>query len=155
MTYLVAVDPGVATGICLGYYSETEPWRRIDTWIVKDGIEGFIRWYYTEAPDLVHVSEWVVEKFVLSGGNDFVANTEPLRIEGAIIALGLKPVWNYRYDKALCKDEVLKKHKLWVTGKMVNHTDGRDANDAAIHSLALMKKRAHIPSLKHYWGPDD
>lgn len=154
MTYLLSIDPGIATGIALGWYEQQHWYERIDCWIVKGGLDGFMHWYYADAPGEALMAQWVSERFVLRD-NDFVANTEPLRIEGAMIALGLNPVFQLRTDKALCKDDVLKEHKLWVTGKMVNHTDGRDANDATIHALAYLKKQKHIPTLKQYWGPSD
>ena len=67
-----------------------------------------------------------------------------------MIALGLKPTWQDRTQKALCKDEVLREHGLWLTGKQCNHTDARDIMDAQIHSLAYLKK-FHRPTLEKYW----
>lgn len=150
--HLLSIDPGVATGLALGTYSDTQHYERIGVWIVKRGLDGFLDWYHGEAPNAAYGAQWVSERFVLRD-NDFIANTEPLRIEGAMIALGLDPVWQLRTDKALCKDEVLKENKLWVTGKMVGHVDGRDANDATIHALAYLKKQKHLPTLRKYWGP--
>lgn len=151
MTYLLAIDPGVATGIALGFYTDAHPWDLVDRWIVKGGLDGFLSWYHGEAPSEAYMARWVSERFVLRD-NDFIANTEPLRIEGAMIALGLDPTWQLRTDKALCKDAVLREHGLWTTGKMVGHVDGRDANDAIIHSLAYMKKTKHVPTLRKYWA---
>ena len=148
MTWLLSIDPGVATGIALGWYEETHPYERTDVWIVKGGLDGFLEWYDTT---YIIADKWVAERFVLRD-NDFVANTEPLRIEGAMEALRLHPTYQLRTDKALCKDEVLKEHGLWVTGKMVGHSDGRDANDATIHALAYLKKQKHLPTLKKYWA---
>lgn len=149
---LLTIDPGVATGIALGWYNEYHPYERTHFWLVKGGVQGFLHWYYAEAPNEVYAAEWVSEAFVLSSGNDFVANLESVRIEGAMAALGLHPTYQFRTDKALCKDEVLKQNGLWVTGKQCGHTDGRDVNDATIHALARMKKLKHRPSLAHYWG---
>lgn len=151
MTHVLTIDPGVATGIALGWFTEYHPYERTGFWLVKGGIEGFMKWYHSTAPDEAYMARWVAEKFVLRD-NDFIANTEPLRIEGAMIALGLNPIWQLRTDKALCKDDVLKQNKLWVTGKMCGHTDGRDVNDATIHALAYMKKLKHRPTLQMYWG---
>lgn len=151
MTYLVSVDPGLATGVTLGSYDDIHAWERIDFWLIKNGLDGFLDWYHGVAPDRAYSACWVSERFILRD-NDFIANTEPLRIEGAMIALGLDPIFQQRTDKALCKDEVLKRHKLWVTGKQCGHTDGRDVNDSCIHALARMKKLKHLPSLERYWG---
>lgn len=154
MTHLLTIDPGVATGIALGWYDDRTAYERKAVWIVKNGLNGFLAWYHGEAPDEAYAAQWVAEQFILRD-NDYIANTEPLRIEGAMEALGLHPTYQSRTDKALCKDEVLKQHGLWVTGKMVGHTDGRDACDATIHALARMKKIRHVPSLARYWGPSN
>lgn len=151
MTYTLSIDPGMATGIALGSFTDTTPWELVDRWIVKGGVEGFIHWYYAVAPVQALMGRWVSERFVLRD-NDFIANCEPLRIEGAMLAFGLNPIFQLRTDKALCKDDVLKEHGLWTTGKMVGHVDGRDANDAIIHALAYMKKQKHYPTLRKYWA---
>lgn len=151
MPYLFTVDPGVATGIAFGHYGDDKAYKRIDVWIVKGGVTGFLKWFREELPMNPIAAEWVSESFILRD-NDFIANTEPVKIEGAMEALELPVTYQSRTDKALCKDQVLKAHGLWVTGKMVNHTDGRDANDATIHALARMKKLRHTPSLKEYWS---
>lgn len=151
MTHILAIDPGVATGITLGWFNEYHPFERTGFWCVKGGLDGFLSWYHGTAPNEAYMARWVAERFVLRD-NDFIANTEPLRIEGAMEALGLHPTYQLRTDKALVKDEVLKARGLWVTGKMCGHTDGRDVNDSAIHALAHLKKLKHKPTLLHYWG---
>lgn len=151
MTWLYTIDPGVATGIALGWYEETHAYDRTNVWIIKDGLSGFLDWFEDDQPVNPFNALWVSERFVLRD-NDFVANTEPLKIEGALETLRLRPTYQLRTDKALCKDEVLKEHGLWVTGKMVGHSDGRDANDATIHALAYLKKQRHLPTLKKYWA---
>jgi hypothetical protein len=151
MTHLLTIDPGVTTGIALGKFDEHQAYERVAFWAVKEGLEGFIHWYHAEAPIEALMGRWVAERFVLRD-NDFVANTEPLRIEGAMEAFGLHPIYQLRTDKALAKDQVLKDAGLWVTGKMCGHTDGRDVNDATIHALAYLKKLRHIPTLRRYWS---
>lgn len=154
MTYLVSIDPGVATGVCLGTFNEHQPFERIEFWLIKNGLDGFLDWYRHKAPEEAYFARWVSERFVLRD-NDFIANTEPLRIEGAMAALSLNPIYQLRTDKALVKDQVLKDRKLWVTGSMCGHTDGRDVNDAQVHALAYLKKLRHRPTLIHYWGGPD
>ncbi len=86
----------------------------------------------------------------------FVADTEPLLIEGALSALhGGEIVWQLRSDKSLVEDSVLKDNGLWHTGKYVGWKDARDTNDAIIHALAYLKKNKHVPTLKKYWGNND
>jgi hypothetical protein len=98
----------------------------------------------------------VSEKFIARLTGDTVPNVEALRVEGAI-ANGIlntqSIVWQERTKKSTVPDALLKKYGFWQTGKMVNHKDGRDANDAIIHMLHYMAfNLKHMPTLKAYFG---
>lgn len=174
MTKLIAIDPGRATGIAEGYYTDTEPLKFTDIYVTTDGIEGFAaRW-----EDALYCTDhFVVETFV-PRANEFLANVDGVEVIGLIkgtmhgekhggtsnpTAMPHEYFWQERTEKAAllgAKDSVsekannawLKDHGLWQTGKMVGWKDGRDANDAIIHALVHMKKIRHIPTLLHYWG---
>ena len=131
-------------------------------WQVADGLAGFVEWWREHGCKVVMFREWaydkpitvVCEKFVLRS-NSFVADTEPLLIEGALTALhNGNIVWQLRSDKSLVDDKVLKDHALWHTGKQVEWKDARDTNDAIIHALAYLKKNKHIPTLQKFWGEE-
>ena len=47
MTYLLSVDPGVSSGIVLGTYSETAPYRTVESWQVGGGLQGLLDWLDT------------------------------------------------------------------------------------------------------------
>jgi hypothetical protein len=150
MTFLLTFDPGKSTGIALGEYSDTEPYTLLQVWQTQNGLTGVLEWlgeYYGMAED----DEVVSEKFVLRKHN-FLPDTEPLRIEGALTVFYPETVWQLPSEKHHTPDSVLREHGLWQTGKKFNHADGRDANDAIIHALTFLKKKAHLPTLKKYWG---
>lgn len=150
MTYILSFDPGKQTGITLGEYSDTEPYRRLDYWQVGGGLAGFLAWQ-SEHAEITGTSETVSEKFTLRN-NKFVADTTPLLIEGAMITLGMDCIWQQPALKATVPDKILKDNGLWLTGKMVGHKDARDANDSCIHALAYLRRKHHAPTLKAFWG---
>ena len=148
---LLSLDPGKQTGIALGTYGD-EAYELLNVWQVAGGLEGFIDWWHEHYP--LNESVLVSEKFVLRN-NAFVADTEPLLIEGALRVLyDANIVWQLPSDKSLVADTVLRENQLWHTGKQVGWKDARDTNDAIIHGLAYLKKNKHIPTLQKYWGKD-
>lgn len=151
-----AVDPGQATGWAVGEYFKDEPWHLLEAGIANGGLLGFQSLWSDDIPwDWANDTDVVVEKFILRAA-EAVPDVEALRIEGFIVgALGREPIWQLRTEKSGCSDSVLKEHGLWQTGGMVHHKDGRDANDAIVHSLVHMKNIGHIPTLAKYWGDED
>ena len=154
VTTLISVDPGKATGVAVGTFSDTEPYKLYEIYQIQNGVEGFLEWLKTHPEWLLKDIVWVSERFVLRGSNKFVADLEPVRIEGAMTALGIKPIWQLRTDKMFVTDELLKEHGLWQTGKALGWKDGRDANDAIVHGLAYLRKNKHLPTLINYWGKE-
>lgn len=136
----------------MGVYGDDEPYQLLEAWQVSNGVKGFIDWWCEY--QYLMPTYLVSEKFVLRS-NAFVADTEPLLIEGALRVLwGGDIVWQLRTDKMFVTDELLKKHDLWQTGKVFGWKDGRDANDAIIHGLAYLRKQKHLPTLINYWGEE-
>ena len=167
--YIMAIDPGQATGIAIGRITEKEPVEVIYTAIVPFGVNGMIDWLETTKegrlitemdcmknyPDMYAEVDFhldvVCERFHLRGGK-FTPDLEPLRIEGVVIdRFGNIVNWHDPVDKGLVGDEFLKEHGFWVTGSQVGHTDGRDANDALLHLFARAMRMRHHPTLKAYW----
>ena len=160
-TAVLSIDPGKQSGVALGIYGDYG-YELVKVWQISDGLQGFIEWWKETGHKVIVYREWaymkpivvVCEKFVLRS-NQFVADTEPLLIEGALSALHNGDiVWQLRSDKSLVDDSVLKKNGLWHTGKQVGWKDARDTNDAIIHALAYLKKNKHIATLEKYWGKD-
>lgn len=169
INYVMAVDPGRATGVAIGRYSVNMPVEVIYTGIIPGGTTGFAEWLH-QTNDGKYVAEtdcsynfpenygdldWhldVVSETFKHRANKFVPDTEPLRIEGVLIDhFGSTMVWQTPADKTLVGDDFLKTNDLWVTGKDVDHTDGRDANDAMIHLFVYMMRQRHLPTLEAYW----
>ena len=154
---IMSIDPGKSTGVAFGTYSDTEPYRLVDAFQIPGGMRGFYEWLTTEHfteldEDYVVVSE----KFVLRSSNKFVADLEPVMIEGLMYALwGDRIAYQQRSDKALIGDRILKEHGLWQTGSQHGWVDGRDANDAIIHAIAYLFKTHHKPTLKYFFKPKE
>lgn len=110
---LISIDPGLSTGIAVGTYSNTEPFKLTHFFQIEGGVEGFLRdlrvrdYLSTEYPRVYvrdvcisddKVVKAIAEKFNARGGanSGFSYRTrdlEPLRIEGSMLALGLNPHW--------------------------------------------------------------
>lgn len=189
---LISFDTGMSTGIAVGEYSDTEPYRLIKAFQIEGGVEGFIRQvrFYrtpnkgekglvkylsvgdfssTEGPPLLHGNPgdvtFIAEKFTSRGtGNNFAYRTdalEPLRVEGAMLALGINPEWvspqQLYFAGGESKSPVtnahrwLKENGLHVTGKDVGCKDANDARSAILHSVAWLRRQKHSPTLKKYF----
>jgi len=167
--YIFSVDPGKATGVAFARITEKEAAEVIYAGIIPGGVDGFIEWleltddaYYVARTDckMYHPDEFkrmdyqvnIVSEVFQSRMNNFVADLEAVRIEGVLIdRFGKQINWQRPLDKSLVGDEFLKKHELWITGSMVDHEDGRDANDALLHLFAYLMRRKHQPTLAYYW----
>lgn len=177
MTYLVSIDPGMSTGVVLGEYDDTTPYKRLAYWQIEGGLNGLLDWLDEMDLDAMGGSriakylnwaEWVSERFVLQN-NEFVANIEPVRIEGALTILGFltdrypDPHWQRPGAMYFCGGKTLaerkgkaqlflKKHGLWLTGKDVGRPDANDANSAQLHAFAFLHN--HLPTVNAYRKED-
>jgi hypothetical protein len=152
MTHLEAYDPGLATGIASGYYDDVTPFTLLSARVVDP------EWMYKDIWSWQHTAGVVrvMEGFRLRGSNNFTADLTGVELIGATKLMtrfhpGLELYWQMPTDKALVPDHILKEHGLWQTGKMVDHVDGRDANDAIIHALAFLFKQRHAPTIDKYF----
>lgn len=158
MTQLMAVDPGGATGVATGSYSDTEPLRFTDTYTIPKGVEGFSEVFWN-GMDTFYPEKLIVETFV-PRANEFLASVAGVEVIGFIKGTSLDTIWQDRGEKAdltggdgqAANDAWLKEHDLWLTGKQVGWKDARDALDARIHALVYMKKIRHIPTLREYFS---
>lgn len=162
MTTLLAVDPGLNSGIALGGYSATEPYRLLQRWQVGYGLEGFLRWLDSVQPMF---DEVVVEKFIFSPGEP--ADLSGVPIEGAIALwarqIDAVVIWQDRKDKAVLTghpDEAQTKEQrqrirfdlLDRLGMFEAGTGNDDSNDAVTHALVSLKRRRHMPTLRMLGG---
>lgn len=107
----------------------------------------------------------ICEKFKPRGaGNNFAYKTndlEPLRIEGAIRAMGIDPVWVQPAQQYFAGGESkssttnahrwLKENGLHITGKDVGCKDANDARSALLHSISFLRRSKHKPTLEKYF----
>ncbi len=171
--YVLAFDPGKSSGIALIQYNEEsvslkKAWQveggtagLIDfTWKVMDNGEGWGAWRVPEMGEKnwpAYPDDIISEKFTpLSGGgfNQTLDSVEPLRGEGALIALGLMtdypdPKWRrpdrqYLYGGANLAEKKRRAHRFlkdsgfYVTGKDVGCKDANDARSAMLHGLSYL-----------------
>lgn len=152
---VISFDPGQALGWAVGSYYDDQPYGMDEAGISEHGVRSFRYLLDHLQPYLNYPHVIVVEKFV-PRSNSFIANISPVKVEGAMEFLwGDEIVWRRAAQKADVKDEILKESGMWRTGSMVDHEDGRDANDAIIHGLGYVKTLKHVPTLSHYWPGAD
>lgn len=165
MSTILAIDPGVNTGVAWGSFSAEEPFELRAREQVHGGLTGFIRWAQ-DCEWIRHADVLVCEKFVLAEDNMFAPDLTPVQLEGVITMLRLPKsiVWQPRTDKAALtgypasaktkaqrqrvRFDFLKEHGLFAAG-----TDNDDSNDAITHALVYLKRSKHLPTLLKFWGP--
>lgn len=188
MKTLISIDPGMSTGLVVGTYSDTEPFKLTHFFQIEGGVEGFIenvspgengygdKLVYVRIPNQGRLRVCfgeeveltvIAEKFTARGGanSGFSYRTkdlEPLRIEGAMLAMGLNPTWvsppqqyfaggDGKAKKKQAQHRWLKDKGLYVTGKMVGGTDADDVRSAIAHAIAYLVRQKHRPTIEHYF----
>lgn len=164
---LVAFDPGKSSGIAQATLHPDGELEWNNTWQVTGGVVGFTR--FLKEWDRILRGTLISEKFIpfgIKGANFTVDSLEPLRGEGALIALGFMPDWDkdeprwqiaskqYMYggktkvEKRKLAKEFLKKHGWYLTGKDVGQSDAEDAISARLHTIYYI---AHTLRHKPFW----
>ncbi len=169
MTLLLSLDPGLNTGIALGYYDDTTPYSLQNRWQVHGGLDGFVDWLDIHSASVGGWDEIVSEKFILSSANRFTPDTTPLLIEGALQAflwledipanlywqpntakadlIGYPATAKTKAQRQRLRFDFLKEHGLFVPGE-----DNTDSNDCCVHALVFLRRRGHMPTIRKYWG---
>lgn len=160
---VLTIDPGEVTGWSYWALDPEYPIQRLEYGLIHGGLDGFITWMEIRLgrlrPDIL-----ICEKWNPNDGRVYGDPTEPLRIEGAIAAmvsaLGIGDVeWQFNSMKALCTDDKLREHGLYImpshakVDPAIMHKDARDVNDTFSHTLAFAKASGHQPTIDLYW-PD-
>lgn len=176
--YILSIDPGKSSGVALIQYNDDSVWLQ-GVWQPEGGVAGLVKWYSENTEDNHHRTGWALaptedgllelsffdndaptiisEKFTpLSGGgfNQTLDSVEPLRGEGALIALGLMPDYpdpkwrrpdrQYLYGGANLAEKKRRAHRFlkdsgfYVTGKDVGCKDANDARSAMLHGLSYL-----------------
>lgn len=185
MKTLISIDPGLSTGLCVGTYSDTDPFKLTHFFQIEGGVAGFLEavdereggvqicangshfeFYPSETSN-----EVIAEKFTARGGanSGFTYKTrdlEPLRVEGAILAMGLNPTWvspaqqyfsggEGKAKKKQAQHRWLKENGLYVTGKMVGCDNADDVRSAIAHAIAFLVRSKHRPTIEHYFPKEE
>lgn len=179
MKTLITIDPGKSSGVTVGTYSDTEPYKRTHAFQIEGGLVGFVESFDPAYEDLWFIQgerfrasglTVVCEKFTPRQALSLYA-AEPLRVEGYLVGTGVlpdyipgkkNPQWQqpsaqyFPGGKSLADKK--KRARIWrlehglhLTGKDVGCTDADDANSATMHALAYMKSIKHTPTLDKYF----
>lgn len=182
--YILSIDPGKSSGIALLAYNDQEAWLE-GSWQFSGGVNGLLHWTDQHLTLAVHDlekeegvnwigrkgwPEWVKftpisEKFTARNTQGFSYTTdslEPLRGEGALIALGLMPDYSPtekrwrdpklqylvggkdKADKKKREHKFLKDSGFYVAPLALGTTDADDFRSACAHGLAYLQRE-----LKH------
>lgn len=156
--HLLTFDPGKSSGIALGTYSDTEPYRLVKVWQISGGIQGLLEWldqhWDTERKawkssgeayiDEGHFLTVVAEKFVpIPGGgfNQGLDSSLPLVGEGVLIGRGLMPPYT-------------PSEKRWQRANAQYRQGGKDRADKRKKSRAFLKKHNMYFTGKQLGQPD-
>jgi hypothetical protein len=166
VTVVCSVDPGLNTGVVLGYYDPITPLQITARWQVHRGLAGFLDWIESGELRAGDVDEWIVERFIFDPGAQAV-DLAGVPIEGVVAYLagisGAPVIWHTRADKSglvgYPESAKTKKQRqrvrfdfLQSCGMFAAGTENDDTNDAAAHALVSLKRRRHMPTLRAYFG---
>lgn len=155
MSTVLAIDPGMSTGITLMEYIIGERPTITAQWQVEGGLAPLIdfseAWYDRSLHQDVKV---VVERFTPRpvAFSYSLDELEPLRIEGFLdYYFGGFPggiTWQDPPQRKLVRtlpetEKFLQAYGYWATGTDVGCKDANDANSATMHALAYIRNQAH------------
>ena len=158
MSHILSIDPGLITGLSIGYYSNTEGYSLERAWTRSFQHLSDDLWNRDFPAGVLTV----IERFVPQSGAEYTLKEDDL---AGVEVIGMlkhrldhpeKIAWRTRNQKSIAgspekSDQILKDHGLWQTGSMVDWHDGRDVNDSILHALGYLKDINHIPTLRNYF----
>ena len=180
MKTLISIDPGMSTGLIAGTYSDDTPFELTHAFQIEGGVEGFVMRCYT---DYIHVNGKTVSRFFTPRGGITLSNDltvlvekftargaaagpfalktdalEPLRIEGALLAMGVPVTWvspaQQYFIGGKDKAEKKKRQHAWlkengyaIMPKDLGTKDADDARSALAHCISWLRRQKHKPTL--------
>lgn len=189
MKTLISIDPGQSSGLICGTYSDDTPFELTHAFQIEGGVEGFvekvktsengygdllIRIWGTPEADVVLGDEVemtvLVEKFNARGsanaGFTYTSKSlEPLRIEGALIAMGVPITWvqppqqyflpgKDKAEKKKLQHAWLKENGYYIAPKDLGAKDADDARSATAHAISWLRRQKHKPTLLKFRGDE-
>lgn len=148
MKTVIAIDPGVNTGLVVARVGEEVEILRFDQFICATHVETAHR--IKQVLDTYPGATIVAEQFDLRPGNKFSADLTPVRVNAVLDWL----VDDIHYQtpaqaKGLVKDATLKNLGWWLTGKDVGYKDANDVRDAFRHLVYYL-----VHEMRHKWTLD-
>lgn len=194
--YVLSIDPGISTGIALLSFEEDSPAELVHGWQFTEGVAGLLEWWSDYEDNLMGIpglaigipeTLWlrrsdvviIAEKFTARNTRGFsytTASLEPLRGEGALIALGLMPdytVAEKRYrdpslqyfaggtgkaERKKRQHKFLKDNGFYRTGKDFGTADADDFRSATAHGINyIARELKHRPTFDMIatWGEEN
>lgn len=183
--YVLSIDPGVSTGIALLSVEEDSPAELVQGWQFTGGVYALCGWLDSTYRDgettglswdfgVLQLTEWarnltpIVEKFTARNTRGFsytTASLEPLRGEGALIALGLMPDYTVaekrwrdpslqyfsggsgKADRKKRQHAFLKANGFYRTGRDFGTADADDYRSAVAHGINyIARELKHKPT---------
>lgn len=166
--YLLSIDPGLSTGISLISYEENEAPKLERSEQFGGGVEALVSWIKDNHYDRNRLVTVIAEKFTARNTKGFsytTASLEPLRCEGALIALDVMPDYSAKEkrwkdpalqylvggsslsDKRKRQAKFLKDIGFYRTGKDFGTPDADDFRSSAAHGLNyLARELKHKPT---------
>lgn len=149
MSQVLAIDPGMSTGITLMEYIIGERPTITAQWQIEGGLDGLADAF--DYDDFSYTTEIVCERFTPRpvAFSYSLDELEPLRIEGWLereVRKGI--VWQDPPQRKLLRtlpetEKFLQANGYWATGTDVGCKDANDANSATMHALAYIRNQAH------------
>lgn len=148
MKTVIAIDPGVNTGIVVARVEEEVEILHFDQFICTTHVETAHR--IKQVLDAYPDTMIVAEQFDLRPGNKFTADLTPVKVNAVLDWL----VDDIHYQtpaqaKGLVKDATLKNLGWWLTGRDVGYKDANDVRDAFRHLVYYLVHEMH-----HKWTLD-
>lgn len=148
MSTVLAIDPGMSTGITLMEYKIRERPEIVGQWQIEGGLAGLARFIEEDRPTF---SDLVVERFTPRpvAFSYSLDELEPLRIEGYLACFFRDGfTWQDPPQRKLVRtlpetEKFLQAYGYWATGTDVGCKDANDANSATMHALAYIRNQAH------------
>lgn len=177
--FVLSIDPGVSSGIALLSFEEDSPAELVEGWQFTGGVGGLLKWWealqgipFNNPCAVIFEDETrlIAEKFTARATKGFsytTASLEPLRGEGALIALGLMPDYTVaekrwrdpglqyfaggtgKAERKKRQHKFLKENGFYRTGKDLGTADADDFRSAVSHGIVyIARELKHKPTFE-------
>ena len=173
--FILSIDPGKSTGVAYGLVYLDMPYRLEEAWQFGGGLDGLLDAIPGPLSGVIPARHTICEKFQPISHANYSLTTdsvEPLRCEGALIALGIMadfpgPTWRKPADQYFVGGKTLPEKKkrsrkfLKDTGnyrlpKQLGAPDNNDAISATLHginyAIKVLESKATFDLVREWVG---